>query len=128
MTKEATLFNFWASFGLTAYEENTVPAADDTENAPVFPYLTYQVATGDMGAEIALSASLWYRSSSWVDINKKAREIENKIGRGGLLLPCDGGAMWIKRGTPFAQNMSDPDDDMIRRKFINISVEFITAE
>lgn len=128
MTKEAALFDFWSSFDLTAYEENTVPSADDSENAPAFPYLTYQVATDGMGAEIALSASLWYRSSSWVDINLKARQIEKKIGRGGLLLPCDGGAMWIKRGTPFAQNMSDPDDDAIRRKFINISVEYITTE
>ena len=128
MTKEAALFNFWSGFGLTAYEENTVPSADDSENEPKFPYLTYQVATGDIGAEIALSASLWYRSSSWLDINNKTRQIEKKIGRGGLLLPCDDGAMWIKQGTPFAQNMSDPDDDTIRRKFINISVEFFTAE
>jgi hypothetical protein len=71
---------------------------------------------------------LWYRSSSWLDVNNKARQIEKKIGQGGIVLPCDGGAMWIKRGTPFAQNMSDPDDDAIRRKFINISVEFFTAE
>lgn len=127
MTKEAALFNFWSSFGLTAYEENTVPSADDSENAPAFPYLTYQVATGDIGAEIALSASLWYRSSSWLDVNNKARQIEKKIGQCGIVLLCDGGAMWIKRGTPFAQNMSDPDD-AIRRKYINISVEFFTAE
>jgi hypothetical protein len=128
MNKASAIHNFWSGFGLTAYEENTVPSADDSENAPAFPYLTYQVATGDIGVEIALSASLWYRSSSWLDVNNKARQIEKKIGQGGIVLPCDGGAMWIKRGTPFAQNMSDPDDDAIRRKFINISVEFFTAE
>lgn len=126
MTKEAAQFNFWSTFGLTAYEENTVPRADDTEHAPAFPYLTYQVATGDFGTETLLAASLWYRSPSWVEINQKAREIEETIGFDGILLPCDGGAMWIKRGRPFAQNMSDHDDDMIRRKYLNVSVEFIT--
>ena len=41
---------------------------------------------------------------------------------------CDGGAIWIKRGEPFAQNMGDQNDDMIRRKIINLSVEYLTAD
>lgn len=125
MTKEAALHKFWSQFGLTAWEENAVPSQDDTEHAPQFPYITYQVASDYFGYPVALSASLWYRSESWVAINAKAEEIARKIGRSGTLVPCDGGMIWIMPGTPFAQNMSDPSDDMVRRKYINISAEFI---
>ena len=48
-------------------------------------------------------------------------------GRGGILLPCDGGAIWLKRGTPFSQNMGDESDDMVKRKYLNLVVEFLTA-
>ena len=29
MTKSAAIYQFWSSFGLTAYEENTVPTDAD---------------------------------------------------------------------------------------------------
>lgn len=125
MTKEAALLNFWSSFGVEAYEENTVPTGED---APAFPYLTYSVSTGSVGEEIALSASLWYRSSSWVGANEKARQISKFIGLGGTVIPCDGGAIWLKRGTPFAQSMGDESDPLIRRKYLNITAEYLTAD
>jgi hypothetical protein len=71
---------------------------------------------------------LWYRSSSWLEINEKTEEISVAIGRGGVFIPCDGGKVWIKRGTPFAQNMGDESDDLIKRKLINITAEFLTAD
>lgn len=125
MTKEAALYQFWSSFGLTAYEENAVPTGDD---APQFPYLTYTAETDSLGAEVAQSVSLWYRTTSWVGANAKTTEISNAIGRGGKILRCDGGAIWLKRGTPFAQPMGDPDDNMIKRKYINITAEYFTAD
>ena len=124
-TKAAALYGFWSSFGLTAYEENAVPSGDE---APFFPYLTYSAATDSFGGEVALSASLWYRGGSWVDANAKAEEISEAIGRGGIFLKCKGGAIWIKRGTPFAQSMGDPEDDLIKRKILNLSAEFITPD
>ena len=42
--------------------------------------------------------------------------------------PCDGGAVWLKRAEPFAQSMGDSNDDMIKRKIINISAEYLTAD
>ena len=71
--------------------------------------------------------SLWYRDSSWVDINSKTREIGERIGFGGCFLQCDGGKIWVKRGTPFAQNMGDEKDELIKRKYVNITLEFLTA-
>ena len=121
MTKAAAIYQFWSGFGLTAYEENTVPT-DAT-----FPYITYQLVTDSFDREVAATASLWYRGESWTDINAKTEEIARFIGGGGCLLDCDSGFIWLKRGTPFAQNMGDESDDLIKRKYINVTVEYMTA-
>ena len=122
MTKAAAIYQFWNSFGLTAYEENTVP--DDA----AFQYITYQLVTDSFDSEVATSASLWYRSESWTAINAKTEEISQKISRGGKIISCDGGAIWLKRGQPFAQSMGDESDDLIKRKYLNITAEFVTAD
>ena len=122
MTKAAAIYQFWSGFGLTAYEENTVP----TDAA--FPYVTYQLVTDSFDREIPLTASLWYRSESWAGINAKTEAISQKISRGGKINACDGGAIWLKRGHPFAQNMGDESDDLIKRKYLNITAEFMTAD
>ena len=122
MTKAAAIYQFWNSFGLTAYEENTVP----TDAA--FPYITYQLVTDSFDREIPLTASIWYRSESWTTINAKTEEISQKISRGGKIISCDDGAIWLKRGQPFAQNMGDESDDLIKSKYLNITAEFLTAD
>ena len=54
MTKAAALHSFYSSFGLTAYEENSVP--DDAE----FPYITYNITTDSFGNySTARTFSLW---------------------------------------------------------------------
>ena len=121
MTKAAAVYQFWSSFGLAAYEENTVP-----EDA-VFPYVTYQLVTDSFDREVAATASLWYRGESWTAINAKTEEIAQHIGLGGKIIKCDGGRIWIKRGQPFAQNMGDESDDLIKRKYLNLTFEFLTA-
>ena len=125
MTKEAALHYFWSSFGWAAYEATSVPTGD---NAPKFPYITYTVATDSIERTVALTADLWYRGTSWAVVNDLAKRISEAISGGGKIISCDGGCMWIKRESPFAQNMSDPNDDLIKRKHINISVEFMTAD
>ena len=121
MTKAAAIYRFWSSFGLTAYEENTVP----TDAA--FPYVTYQLVTDSFDREVSATASLWYRSESWTAINAKTEEISAHIGLGGKIIKCDDGRIWIKRGQPFAQNMGDESDDLIKRKYLNLTFEFMTA-
>lgn len=121
MTKAAAIYQFWSGFGLTAYEENTVPAD------AVFPYVTYQLVIDGFDREVAVTASLWYRGESWTEINAKTEEISQTISRGGKIISCDGGAIWLKRGQPFAQNMGDESDDLIKRKYLNITAEFMTA-
>lgn len=121
MTKEQALQEFWSSFGLTAYDENTVP--DDATP----PYITYSVSTGAYGSSISMPASLWYRSQSWKSITEKADEIAEYIGLGGKMIVHDTGALWIKQASTFAQRMSDDVDKSIRRIVLNIVVDYINS-
>ena len=129
MTKAAAIYQFWNSFGIKAYEENTVIDADEEGNPvePTFPYITYQLVTDSFNREVSTTASLWYRGESWTAINAKTEEIAQHIGLGGKIIKCDGGRIWIKRGQPFAQNMGDESDDLIKRKYLNLTFEFLTA-
>lgn len=121
MDKAQALHSFWNSFGVPAYDESTVPQDAD------IPRITYNIATDSLDNVLNLYASLWYRSTSWKDITLKAKEIEKHLGEhGGKVIQLDEGYLWIQKGVPFAQRMSDPDDDMIRRIYINVSVEYLT--
>ena len=121
MTKEAALTQFFESFVIPAYEDTNVPS-DAT-----YPRITYNVAIGDTMQETALACSVWYYSEAWVDCNAKVEEIRQRIGAGGVILPCDSGAIWLKRGQPFAQNMAD-ENDMVRRKYINLVAQYIVTD
>ena len=130
MTKAAAIHAFWNGFGLKAFEENYVKDADEDGNPiePKMPYITYQLVMDSFDREVAATASIWYRSTGWTAINAKTEEISQKISRGGKIIACDGGAIWIKRGQPFAQSMGDESDDLIKRKYLNITAEFMTAD
>lgn len=123
MTKQEAIHAFWSSFGLTAYEETSVPTGT---NAPKFPYITYSVSTDSIGNYVGLSASLWYYSKSWKTPATKADEISEAIGKNGQTLDFSSGTLWIRRGSPFAQNMSDDSSDMVRRVYLNVIAEFIS--
>jgi hypothetical protein len=129
VTKAAAINEFWNSFGLKAFEENTLLDVDENgqEINPEFPYITYQLVTDSFDREVAATANIWYRSTGWKAINAKTEEISAHIGLGGKIIKCDGGRIWIKRGQPFAQNMGDESDDLIKRKYINVVYEFMTA-
>lgn len=120
MNEAKALHEFWSSFGWKAYDEQTVPSEDQN---PEIPRITYEVTTDEFGEVVSLSASLWDRSYSWAAISEKAEEINSYIGRGGIILRFTDGMMWVKRGSPFSQRMSD-EDDTIRRIVLNIEVEF----
>lgn len=121
MDRTQALYNLWASFGLPAYDEQTVP------DGVQMPYITYETATGDLFTQVALTASIWYRSNSWAAITQKMEQINDELGLGGKTIPFEGGILWIKRGTPFAQRVAEPNDDAVRRYFLNVVAEFISA-
>lgn len=119
MDKFQALHNFWNSFSISAYDVNSVP-----ENA-VFPRLTYEVVTDSFDNEVAVTNSLWYNSTSWAAISQKAQQIADSIGMGGQIVQYDGGAVWIKRASPFIQRLPG-EKDTIKRIVMNFSMEFIS--
>lgn len=120
MDKEQALQNFWSSFGIPAYDESSVPL-----NASE-PYITYSVATGSIEDVISLTATIWYRGTSWAGVTKKKNEIAEHIGVGGKVIKLDSGYAWITRGSTFAQRLTEQDDS-IRAYYLQIQAEFLTS-
>lgn len=125
MNKQQALQEFWSGFGLKAYDESTVP--EDALAANGDRYLTYNVSTAALDEPTPIYANLWYKSKSWEAISVKANDISESIGRGGTLIPIDGGYVWICRGVPFSQRMAD-DDPQIRRIYLNCMAEYLSAD
>ena len=117
MDKGQALNAFWNTF-TKAYDQNTVP--DDA----VLPRITYSVSESGFNEPVVMSASIWDRGTSWKSVTDILKAIEAAIGAGGKVIGYDGGAIWIKTGTPFAQRMSDTDSS-IRRIVLNIEAEYI---
>jgi hypothetical protein len=113
--------NFWSGFEWPAYDENSVP-----EDAS-YPRITYEVQTDSLDNVILLSASLWDRSTSWEKVSKKADQIASEIVHmDPPTIRIAGGGLYISKGSPFASRMAD-EDDSIRRIYLNINAEFLTA-
>lgn len=121
MTKAAVLHQFFSSFGIPAYVVSSVP--DDV----IFPYLVYELAVSawEEGA-VSLTVNLWYHTESEAIPNAKAQEMSEAIGLGGKIIRCDGGAIWLKRGAPWCQSLTDEVDRSIKRRYINVTAEFFT--
>lgn len=121
MTPEEAVLRFMEGFAIPAYPTGSVP-----DQEPM-PYLTYALPNGQWGGEeVSMQVDLWYRTESETEPNAKARELFDAIGLGGRLLACDGGGLWLKRGTPWCQNVSDGSgDDMVKRRYINIDIEYL---
>lgn len=120
-TKAAALHEFFSSFGLPAFPVSSVP--EDT----VFPWLTYELITSAWEeGEVGIVVNLWYYTESEATPNAKAEEISKAIGLGGATLPCGDGLIWVKRGSPWCQSLRDDTDPLIKRRYINISAEYMT--
>lgn len=118
MDKLQAIHSFWSSFGWRAYDETSVP--DEAE----LPYITHEGAVSDFNRPVAQTASLWDRSTGWTTVTAKEQEIAGEITRGGKIIPFDGGALIIRKGSPWAQRMSTEQDDNVRRIILNYEVEY----
>ena len=119
MTKAEALYKFFNEFGLDAYPDTNVP--EDAE----LPYLTYSIMLDSIGYQISMPVNLWYRTESEAVPLAKVEEISNVID-GGKFVPCDGGAILITKGSPFCQSLMDDTEEKIKRKYLNLVVEYLT--
>lgn len=123
MTKTEAIQAFLETSMPSVYAATSVP--DDAR----FPYVTYEAQTAAYGdGEVPITVNAWFYTSSEADADAYCDKLSKLIGRGGVMLSCDGGAVWIKRGSPFAQRIKNTGDDMIKRRYINLSAEYFTED
>ena len=121
MTKNKALYAWFNEGEIPFYRASAVP--DDV----VLPYGTYEYIDSafDLG-EVGLTVNLWFRTESEAIPDEKAQELSKKIGYGGVTIPCDEGYIWLKRGSPFCQSLTYENDPAIKRRYINITAEYLT--
>lgn len=129
MTPEAAIYGFLNGFSIPAYASSSVPDQTSPEWQG-FPYITYDLVLGEWGQpEVNMPVNVWYRTDSEALPNAKVREIGERIGMGGVLLHCDGGVLWVKKGSPWAQAVTvEGEDEKVKRRYVNINIEFLTSD
>lgn len=133
MNKQKAYNSFWRQFGVLAFEENSVPD-DEAIQALItagaatskYPYITYQVLTGDLDSVLTPSASIYDKSNSFERVDLLSNEIAETIAR-MTPIKVDEGRMHITIGNPFSQHMLEEGDHSIKRNIITLNVEFLTS-
>lgn len=120
MTKNKALFAWFNEF-MPFYRASSVP--DDV----IMPYGTYEYIESAFDAgEVGLTVNLFFRTESEAIPDEKAQELSKRIGYSGVMIPCDEGYIWLKRGSPFCQSLTYENDPAIKRRYINITAEHLT--
>lgn len=123
MTPEAAIYQFMNGFGIPAY------AATSTPSDATFPYITYDLVVGEWGrSEVNMPVNVWYRTDSEAEPNAKVREIRDALKHGGVQLECEGGTVWLKQGSPWAQSVRvEGEDEKVKRRYVNVNVEYLLS-
>lgn len=121
MTKEQALHAFFNKFGIDGYRNTSVPTG------AVLPYLTYTCPVSSiMEDPVSITVHTYHYTDSEAQPDAVAEKIRKAIGMGGVLLYCDDGAIWLKWGVPWCQSIHDDTNKTIKRRYINITAEFLT--
>lgn len=120
MTKNKALYA-WLNQFMPFYRDSAVPS-DVT-----LPFGTYEYVEDSWGGgEVSMTVNLWFYTTSESVPDEKAQELSERIGYGGAMVPCDGGYIWLKRGSPFCRSVKDEKDGNIKRRYINLTAEYLT--
>lgn len=120
MTKNKALYAWFNEF-MPFYRASSVP--DDV----IMPYGTYEYIESAFDAgEVGLTVNLFFRTESEAVPDEAAQNLSKRIGYSGVTIPCDEGYIWLKRGSPFCQSLTYENDPAIKRRYINITAEYLT--
>ena len=121
MTKNKALYAWFNEGEIPFYRASSVP--DDV----IMPYGTYEYIESAFDAgEVGLTVNLFFRTESEAIPDEAAQDLSKRIGYGGVTIPCDEGYIWLKRGSPFSQSVVYEEDPAIKRRYINITAEYLT--
>ena len=110
------LHEFWSSFGLPAYAENSIP--DDA----VLPYITYYVTEPDWQDSALAYARVWFRDTSFADIASILDEIKYRFKQ-GVSLFVNGGCIYLFKDSNFIQFMpSDGQNEDMKIAYISMVI------
>lgn len=119
MDKWQAQYAFWSSFGLSAYEENSVPTGEDR---PAYPYLTYQAVDAPFDNDAPVTASIWTQGYTWEQADTLANTVMTALKNGGKVQSYSGGMIWFTADN--VQSMGDPENDTIKRKLLSLVAHF----
>lgn len=124
MKKWEALYSFFSSFGIPAYEENSIPTGSDR---PSYPYIVYEMQQGGFDAEfdIALSFTIIDKYDSFVPSYELTDTIARTIGD-GKIIEIDDGYIKIAQTSTWAKTQRDPEDNTIRRLYSVVWVTYYT--
>ena len=112
MNKYQALYEFYNTFGIPAYEENSVP--EDAE----LPYITYPLTEPEWSEQSSFYCQVWYPKKKLADLLAKADEICTAIGT-MKEFEQEGGYIVLYPSTPLIQILSD---EMTQSAYINLSI------
>lgn len=126
MTKNKALYA-WLNEFMPFYRASSVPSEPEKPEGVLFPYGTYEyIEDAWGGGEVSMTVNLWFHTTSEAVPDEKAQELSQRIGYGGVTIPCEGGYIWLKRGSPFCQSLQYEPDNNIKRRYINLTAEYLT--
>lgn len=99
------LNTFFNGFGIPGYLEDNIPPGAE------LPYLTYKpTIPGGWNESATFHARLWYPSSkSRVPVLQAVDRISAAL-QDGTTLSCEGGAIVLRIGSPWAQPLDNPPE------------------
>lgn len=120
---------YWNSFGIPAFQEDTVPREIPDGKGGMkpleMPYITYEMVSGSLDGLMSVDASVWFRGTKWSEICQQTDAMAKIADRE---IKIDGGYVKFRKSVGYwAQPLSDPNDDKVRRMRLNVEVEFLTA-
>lgn len=126
MDKFEAQHTFWSSFGVPAFEENSVPDMPTLKELGIRDYITYQKVNGVFGSSVMVNPNIWTRSATWDRADALQIAIQSQLEHGGKCFLYDGGMIWAtpENNASFSQSLGDPDDDMIKRYRLSVILQF----
>lgn len=121
MNKYQAIHKWFNDLGIPFYVDTNVPDMNEIS----YPYGTYQNVIGNWTDQVSITVRLYYRTTSEKEINAMVQKLTDKLKDNNQVI-CDEGMLWINSGTPYCQAVSDAEDDTIRSRYINLSVDYFT--
>ena len=103
-----------------AYPVTSVPT-DAT-----LPYMTYEwVFSSITDGDVPIVVQFWERTDSEKIPNLHAEQFRQFILENDYVTFTDG-AIWVKPGNPWCQSLKDEVSPFIKRRYMNVTLEFLT--